>query len=57
MRILTDILFIFLETVEDFFVRVGHETTYVSSRNHHVTCPHQTNQNYQQPPQRLQNSD
>ena len=58
MRILTDILFIFLETVQYFFVRVGHETTYASSRIimfHVLIRP--TYQNYLQPLQRLQISD
>ena len=42
-----------------FFEQVGHETMFVSSRNKHFftkLCHRQTYQNYEQPPQRLQNS-
>ena len=42
-----------------FFVQVGHETIYASSGNKHFftkSCHHQTYQNYEQPPQRYQNT-
>ena len=44
-----------------FFDQVGHETMYASNGNKHFftkACHRQTKyQNYEQPPQRLQNSD
>ena len=42
-----------------FFDQVGHQTTYVYIGNKHFftkSCHRQTYQNYEQPPQRLQNS-
>ena len=42
-----------------FFDQVGHETMYASSGNKHFftkSCHRQTYQNYEKPPQRLQNS-
>ena len=48
-----------LDTVQDFFVQIGHETTYASiQKKHfslHISCYRQMYQNYEQPPQRLQN--
>ena len=41
-----------------FFDQVGHETMYASSGNKHFctkSCHRQTYQNYEQPPQSLQN--
>ena len=41
-----------------FFDQVGHQTTYAYIRNKHFftkSCHRQTYQNYEQPPQRLQN--
>ena len=52
-----------LITIQDFLCKfkVGHETTYASSGNKHFftkACHRQTKyQNYEQPPQRLENSD
>ena len=43
-----------------FFDQVGHQTMYASIGNKHFftkSCHRQTYQNYEQPPQRLQNSD
>ena len=43
-----------------FFDQVGHQTTYASIGNKHFftkSCHRQTYQNYEEPPQRLQNSD
>ena len=41
-----------------FFVQVGHQTKYASIGNRHfftISCNRQTYQNYEQPPQSLQN--
>ena len=38
-----------LDTIQDFFVQVGHETTYAAIENHHfftIPCRRQTYQNY-----------
>ena len=47
------------DTTQDFFVQVGHETTYGSSRNKRFftkLCLRQTYRNYEKPPQTSQNS-
>ena len=49
-----------LDTLQDFFVEAAHETTYAFSGNKHFFTKsghRQTDQNYQLPPQRSQNSD
>ena len=48
-----------LDTAQDFFYQVGHQTMYAFMGNKHFftkSCHRQTYQNYEQPPQRLQNS-
>ena len=45
-----------LDAIQDFFVRVGHETTYAAIENHHfstIPCHRQTYQNYEQRWQKL----
>ena len=49
-----------VDTVQDFFIQVGHEATYASSGNKHFftkSCHRRTYQNYEQSPQTSQNSD